>query len=106
MAIDPPPDIERKSLLPTERFVIDFDRTRPSGSHPHGFSAIDELARRLGVTTSFHGHHHDRLDYSAERIRIGFAAFGVGLRGITDQDGRVIRVGNVDDARSYRSLRR
>lgn len=70
-------------------------------AHPHGFAAIDELARSLGVTTSFHGHHHDRLDYSAERTRLGFDAFGVGLRGITDQDGCVIRTGDADSARSY-----
>ena len=75
-------------------------------SHPHGFAAIDELARRLGVTSSFHGHHHDRLDYRAGRPRLGFDAFGVGLRGITDQDGRVILVGEIDEARSYRSLGR
>jgi hypothetical protein len=31
-----------------------------------------------------------------ERTRLGFEAFGVGLRGITDQDGRVIRVGEKD----------
>ena len=75
-------------------------------SHPHGFAAIDELARGLRVTKSFHGHHHDRLDYSAERTRLGFDAFGVGLRGMTDQDGRVIRAGEDDDARTYRSLKR
>jgi predicted phosphodiesterase len=68
-------------------------------AHPHGFAAIDELASCLGVSTSFHGHHHDRLDYSVERTRLGFNAFGVGLRGITDQDGRVIRAGEVDAAR-------
>ena len=75
-------------------------------SHPHGFAAIDELANRLGATTSFHGRHHDRLDYSAQRTWLGFDAFGVGLRGITDQDGRVIRAGEVDAARAYRNLGR
>ena len=93
------------SKLAGERADILVTHEAPS-SHPHGFAAIDELARRLGVTSSFHGHHHDRLDYSAERTRLGFEAFGVGLRGITDQDGRVIRVGEKDEARSYRSLRR
>jgi predicted phosphodiesterase len=95
-------DYER---LQNQRADILITHEAPS-SHPHGFAAIDQLASSLGVTTSFHGHHHDRLDYSAERTRLGFDAFGVGLRGITDQDGRVIRVGEVDDARSYRSLRR
>ncbi len=65
--------------------------THEAGSaHPHGFAAIDELARSLGVSTSVHGHHHDQRDYSAERTRLGFDAFGVGLRGMTDQDGRVL----------------
>lgn len=93
------------SRLAGERADILVTHEAPS-AHPHGFAAIDELARRLGVTTSFHGHHHDRLDYSGERSRLGFDAFGVGLRGITDQDGRVIRVGDVDEARSHRSLRK
>lgn len=73
----------------------------PSG-HPHGFVALDELARSLGVEKAFHGHHHDRLDYSAEQTRLGFKAFGVGLRGITDQDGQVIRPGELDNARAGR----
>jgi predicted phosphodiesterase len=71
-------------------------------AHPHGFAAIDELARSLGVHTTFHGHHHDRLDYSAERTRLGFKAFGVGLRGITDQEGQIIRPGDLDNARAGR----
>jgi len=93
------------SKLTGERADILVTHEAPS-SHPHGFAAIDELASRLGVTTSFHGHHHDRLDYSAERTRLGFDAFGVGLRGITDQDGRVIRAGEVDGERAYRNLGR
>jgi predicted phosphodiesterase len=84
--------------LQKQRADILVTHEAPS-AHPHGFAAIDQLASRLGVSTSFHGHHHDRLDYSAERTRLGFDAFGVGLRGITDQDGRVIRVGEVDAAR-------
>jgi hypothetical protein len=69
-------------------------------AHPHGFAVLDELARSLGVNKTFDGHHHDRLDYSAERPRLGFDAFGVGLRGITDQDGRIIRPGDLDIARA------
>ena len=75
-------------------------------SHPHGFAAVDELANRLGVTMSFHGHRHDLLDYSDQRTQLGFDAFGVGLLGITNQDGRVIRAGEVDAARAYRNLGR
>ena len=80
-------------------FPIDYQRlqkqradilvTHEAGSaHPHGLAAIDELARALGVARTFHGHHHDQLDYSAERARLGFSAFGVGFRGIVDQDGQ------------------
>lgn len=55
---------------------------------------IDELARCLRVRQTFHGHHHDRLDYRAEWPRLGFEAHGVGLRGITALDGRVIQPGS------------
>ena len=96
-----PGDYQR---LAGQRADILVTHEAPS-SHPHGFTAIDALARSLRVNKSFHGHHHDRLVYSAERIRLGFSAFGVGLCGITDQDGLDIRVGVVDDASSYRSFR-
>ena len=70
--------------------------------HPHGFQAIDDLARSLGVEKSFHGHHHDRLDYSADKARLGFEAFGVGYCGITNLAGEVIRPGDYDEARAGR----
>jgi predicted phosphodiesterase len=64
--------------------------THEAGSaHPHGFAAIDELARGLGVATSFHGHQHVNRDYRLEHDRLGFDAFGVGLCGILDQTGAV-----------------
>jgi len=74
-------------------------------AHPHGFEAIDELARSLQVSKTFHGHHHDQLDYSAERTRLGFETFGVGLRGITDLDGQIIQAGELDSARAGRLKR-
>lgn len=70
--------------------------------HPHGFDAIDELARSLDVRTVFHGHQHDRLDYTAHRERMGFNAYGVGFCGITDQDGNIISAGDFDEQRAYR----
>lgn len=77
-----PVDYER---LQKQRADILVTHEAPS-SHPHGF-AIDELASRMGVSKAIHGHHNDQLDYSAERTRLGFNAFGVGFRGIIDQDG-------------------
>lgn len=63
-------------------------------SHPYGFEAIDELTRSLPVTKVFHGHqHHDRLDYSRDRMRLGFEAFGVGFCGVTCVNGSCIQPG-------------
>ncbi len=64
--------------------------------HPHGFFQIDELARRLGVRAAFHGHHHDRLDYHRYSDGLGFHAYGVGLCGITDERGFMVRPGDSD----------
>ena len=66
--------------------------------HPHGFEALDLLATALGVHTTFHGHHHDSIDYSAEWERLGHNAYGVGFCGITTLDGGVVRVGDYDVA--------
>ena len=38
-------------------------------------------------------------------LQNGFDAFGVGLRGITDQDGQIIRAGEIDTARAGRLKR-
>ncbi|MCR6480894.1 metallophosphoesterase [Variovorax sp. ZS18.2.2] len=32
-------------------------------AHAHGFTAIDELANRLGATLVVHGHHHESINY-------------------------------------------
>jgi predicted phosphodiesterase len=66
-------------------------------SHPHGFRAVDDLARGLGVSRVFHGHHHDRLDYADDYARLAFKAYGVGFRGITDCNGQLIRSGDFDE---------
>ncbi len=73
--------------------------------HPHGFNAIDELARRMGAKTVFHGHHHDCLYYSRFEAGMKFRTYGVGLRGISDQNGKVIVAGALDHHRGYRELR-
>lgn len=61
-------------------------------SHRHGFRALGDLARAMGVHTVVHGHHHE--DYTAEidgEIRV----IGVGLRGLTALDGQVMKPGVV-----------
>lgn len=63
--------------------------------HPHGFQAIDELARCLRVTRSFHGHHHDDRseEYAKVREALGFDARAVDFCGIKNGLGEVILQG-------------
>ena len=76
-------------------------------SDGRGWQAIGDLARSLGVRIAFHGHHHDRPDYSDHITDLAFQAHAVGYRGITalDRDGKVtvIRPGDYDADDSIRS---
>lgn len=70
-----PNDLDR---LAAERADILVTHEAPS-CHPRGFEILDDLARRLGVVRSFHGHHHDDLtaEYAQHRSRLGFDAIGL-----------------------------
>lgn len=72
--------------------------------HPHGFAGITELARGMQVKRSFHGHHHDRLDYSAHYEKLGFEAYGVGLCGVSDCNGELVLAGKLDEIRAMRKV--
>ena len=63
--------------------------------HPHGFAALDALARSLQVVRTFHGHHHDDLSdaYAPLASSLQFDAKGVDFCGIKDGLGRVVRPG-------------
>lgn len=93
----------RSPIFPADYFRLMSQRAdiletlEAPSSHPHGFEAIDELARSLGVTKAFHGHHHDRLDYSLDRTRLGFEAFGVGFCGVTCVSDSCIQPGKFDN---------
>ena len=99
----------RSSIFPATYFNLARQRAdilvthEAGGSHPYGFDVIDELAASMGVRESFHGHQHDRLDYSARWADLGFRAFGVGLRGISGRDGQAIRAGELDEQRAGRA---
>jgi hypothetical protein len=71
-----------------------------------GWQVIGDLSRALGVRFSFHGHHHDRQDYSDHFTDLGFQAYAVGYRGITALDGNgkvsVLRPGDFDGDESKR----
>lgn len=66
--------------------------------HSHGFKTIDHLAQAMGIKRLFHGHHHDCINYRAWDAELGFQAFGVAFRGITDMHGTIIFPGE-DHAR-------
>lgn len=105
---DGPPRRHWSSIYPAEVDALgaveaDILVTHEAPScHPHGFALIDDLARAMRVKTVFHGHHHDRLDYATQWPRLGFKAFGVGLCGISDRDGEVVRPGELDRVRRVR----
>lgn len=63
--------------------------------HPHGFAALDDLARALRVVRTFHGHHHDDRSeqYAKVREALGFDARAVDYCGIKNGLGEVIRKG-------------
>jgi hypothetical protein len=65
--------------------------------HPHGFEAIDDLARALGVVRAFHGHHHDdqTAEYLLHRERMGFEAVALGYCAIKTAAGEVVATGEL-----------
>lgn len=102
------PRKHHSSIFPEDYFCLVSQRAdilvthEAPSAHPHGFEAIDELARSLRVAKAFHGRHHDSLDYSRDRARLGFAAFGVGFCGVTDMNGSCVQPGKFDQVRAAR----
>jgi predicted phosphodiesterase len=86
-----PDDVE---LLAKQHADILITHEAPS-CHPYGFAAIDDLARRMRVVRSFHGHQHDdRSDeYALVRDKLGFDAKAVDYCGIKNGLGQVIHAG-------------
>lgn len=70
---------EAMEMLRGQRADVLASHEAPS-AHPHGFAAIDCLARSMGAHICFHGHHHDSLNYSAEFERMGIEAYGINAR--------------------------
>lgn len=93
------PDIY--DALADQRADILVTHEAPS-CHPHGFEAINLLARSMHVQAAFHGHHHDCLNYRAWDAPLGFKAYGVGFCGIMDMHGGKLLAGYFDEARRHR----
>lgn len=96
------PDVVDRLAAETADILITHEA--PS-CHPNGFALIDDLARAMRVSATFHGHHHDRLDYSRQWSSQGFRSFGVGLGGISDMAGDVVVAGEIDHVRQIRQKR-
>ena len=60
--------------------------------HPHGWEALDQLARDMGVVRTFHGHTHDDLSeaYATQREWLGFDARAVDFRCIKNGLGEFV----------------
>lgn len=71
----------------------------------YGFFVLDRLARRMGVKRMFHGHHHDRFDYSPYFSKLGFNAYSVGLRSVCGLNGELVLAGQEDGSSVGRMLR-
>ena len=89
--------------LSSQRADILVTHEAPS-CHPGGFVGVDELAKSMHVKSSFHGHKHDRLDYSDKYTTLGFKAYGVGFCGVSDQDGNLVAKGDFDDENERRYI--
>lgn len=60
----------------------------------NGFSVIDQLARDLKVEKVFSGHHHHDQHHDRRISGSGFDSFQVGLRGIRELSGAIIKIGD------------
>ena len=60
----------------------------------NGFSVIDQLARDLNVEKVFSGHHHHDQHHDRHTSGSGFDSFQVGLRGIRELSGGMVRKGD------------
>lgn len=63
------------------------------GCHPYGFQVIGDLALSMRVKHVFHGHHHERRNYSDFNSASPFSVFSVPFRGIVDHYGGLIAPG-------------
>jgi len=81
-----PEDYERLSQQQADILVC---HEAPS-CHRCGFAVIDQLAEAMGAQLIVHGHHH--RDYAAV-LPSGIRVIGVGMSGITNEDGQILLPG-------------
>lgn len=87
-----PSDFEQLETQQAD-ILICHEAPRP---HPQGFAVINQLARKMGVSKIFHGHHHDNFDYKPINRNKHCQMFNIGFRSLADIDGNYLLIG-VDD---------
>jgi len=91
----------RSTIFPNQ--ILDLSKLRTHilvtheapGCHPHGFRVLGDLARTMGASHSFHGHHHTNVDYG---VIEGVHTRGVGIRSVMNLAGEVLVDGTANDA--------
>ena len=73
--------------------LITHEAPRP---HPQGFAVINQLARKMGVSKIFHGHHHDNFDYTPINRNKYCDIFNIGFRSLADIEGNYL-LKSIDD---------
>lgn len=87
-----PSDVEALESQKAD-ILITHEAPRP---HPQGFAVINQLARKMGVSKIFHGHHHDNFDYTNINRNKRCDIFNIGFRSLADINGNYLLKG-VDD---------
>ncbi len=87
-----PSDVETLQTQQAD-ILISHEAPRP---HPQGFAVINQLARKMGVSKIFHGHHHDNFDYRPLNRNRFCDIYNIGFRSLADIDGNYLLQG-VDD---------
>lgn len=87
-----PSDVETLQTQQAD-ILISHEAPRP---HPQGFAVINQLARKMGASKIFHGHHHDNFDYRGINRNRFCDIYNIGFRSLSDIDGNYLLIG-VDD---------
>ncbi|MCW9699914.1 MULTISPECIES: metallophosphoesterase family protein [unclassified Avibacterium] len=87
-----PSDFEQLENLQAD-ILVSHEAPKP---HPLGFSVFNKLAKKMGVTHIFHGHHHENVDYSSINRDVNLNITNVGFRSLCDEQGNYL-LKNIDD---------
>lgn len=73
--------------------LISHEAPKP---HPLGFAIFNQLAKKMGITHIFHGHHHENFDYTDINRDKNLKITNVGFRSLCDEQGNYL-LKNIDN---------